>query len=800
MQTKLKLVCLFLTFPALGTIPSESRSPASYSPQIQSLSAKASALYASGDYLEAAAVYNKGRQEALARGDRALALRFLNNAGGCWFALSLYRKAMDAFLEARELALALKDHEMLGALSLNISSLYLEMGEVAGAAEAAREGLAALRKLPQPKYKVQLLMQVARVKAWQNDLDGAIPLFGQAIAEADRQGDVALQAKACNLLGYELLRKGRIKEAEGPLLEAFRLRKLNRDRELDKSYLTVGLLLMAQGDLRSARALLDEAVAAARRPGRVPRWSPYYHRAQLRMAEGNLRAAVADFRTALDLARRWRLEVIPTAAVRVSMEVELQQLYSGFIEAAVRLYAATRDAALVRESFEAAEENRAASLRALITDPGDWRRGLPAEYAQTLARLRAAEISLLREDSLEARGRVQKLQYELMQMEARAGLRLESTQTAAPGGLLERTQRALEPDEALLSFHLGERESYAWVVTRGYAGLRVLAGRERIAEQVRRFVDAVRSGSGAAAEAGSELYNTLFKGVGESAGTKTHWALALDDVLFSAPLAALVVDGASSRPVYLMELRALQVVPSAHAIAGRLDGAQRALGSGGRFVGVGDAVYNRADPRLRRPAGGSVAIAAGLELARLAGSGVEIRACAKAWGPEGEAVLLEGVQATREGLWQALDGEASVLHMATHVTRKESGSQAFVALSLRPNGEPDWLSAADIAARRVRVGLVVLSGCSSGLGEALPGAGLMGLTRAWLAAGAEAVAASLWPTPDDSGSLFLSFYRHLKERGTRAEALASAQRDMLRGGGWRSLPRYWASYFLFSKE
>jgi CHAT domain-containing protein len=136
----------------------------------------------------------------------------------------------------------------------------------------------------------------------------------------------------------------------------------------------------------------------------------------------------------------------------------------------------------------------------------------------------------------------------------------------------------------------------------------------------------------------------------------------------------------------------------------------------------------------------------------------------------------------------------------------------MVALSLLPSGEPDFLSAADIAAWRVRVGLVVLSGCGSGIGEVLPGTGLMGLTRAWLAAGADAVTASLWSTPDDTGELFLSFYKHLrggaaKSNGTppsrypkAAVALESAQIDMLRSGSWRSAPKYWAGYFLFGKE
>jgi CHAT domain-containing protein len=83
---------------------------------------------------------------------------------------------------------------------------------------------------------------------------------------------------------------------------------------------------------------------------------------------------------------------------------------------------------------------------------------------------------------------------------------------------------------------------------------------------------------------------------------------------------------------------------------------------------------------------------------------------------------------------------------------------------------------------------------------------LLGLSRAWLAAGAEAVVASLWPTPDDNGRLFVSFYRLLRNvkrdgTGSRpASALREAQLEMLRSGTWRSEPRYWAAHFVTGKE
>jgi CHAT domain-containing protein len=108
----------------------------------------------------------------------------------------------------------------------------------------------------------------------------------------------------------------------------------------------------------------------------------------------------------------------------------------------------------------------------------------------------------------------------------------------------------------------------------------------------------------------------------------------------------------------------------------------------------------------------------------------------------------------------------------------------------------------EITRGNIHAGVVVLSGCSSGRADTLPASGLMGLTRAWLAGGARAVVASHWPTPDDTGSLFVDFYQHLctRPQAGPAVALQQAQLDMLRAGGWRSHPRYWATHFVVGDQ
>lgn len=815
MQTKALLVCLALMLPSAGTVetpdgknPADARAvPGPPSSASDPLYQRAMALVARGDFQAAAEANQTGWEEAEARGDQRLALRFLNNLGNCWYVLARYRRALEAYLEARDLAERLGLWEISCPISLNLSSLYLHFGDVDGAAAAAARGWSESARILEPRFRFALLMQMGKIQAYRGDLDRATKYFGQAIAEADRQASLPMRAQACGAMGYQLLRKGRVAAAAPPLIEAFRLQKLGAGGDLDRAYRYAGLLRMAEGDLDSADTLLSRAVeAATARAGPAPLWSAFCFRGQNRLRQGRTAEALADYRRAVELARRWRLDAIPADAARLGADVELHELYAGLIQAANQAHSETRRPSLVEESFEAAEENRAASLRELIADRGGAQAALPDRYGAALARLRTVETSLLKKDAPAAREQAQALRAALSEIEAKAGLESARAPEAADAlGLALRVRRALASDEALIAFHLGEPQSYVWAVVREGIELRRLPARAELAPRLYEFAQAVRTGSSAAAGLGETLYATLFGGLTPRAAAKRHWALAVEDALFETPLAALVVERGGERPVYLFERHTLRFVPSAHGIAARAAMRPEPVRSG-RFAGLGDAVYNASDPRWRgrRRAGPDK-----LQLPRLPGSGREIRACAAAWGGREAPALLEGASASRQELLRALADSPEVVHLAAHVvTGRSPSSRGLLALALLPSGEPDLLTPAEIASWRTNAGMVALSGCGSGAGGALPGAGLMGLTRAWLAAGAHAVAATLWPAPDDSGELFLSFYRSLHRsqavvawRGPGAAcALSSAQAEMVQRPSWRSAPKYWAGYFLFGRE
>src|ERR1019366_6448280 len=134
----------------------------------------------------------------------------------------------------------------------------------------------------------QILIQLATLRARQDRMPEARQLFNQGIEAADRAGDLNFYAMGWNRLGEEYLKRGELARAEAPLLEAYRIRKLNR-LAMDSSYRSLGRLRLEQGDLTSAATLLDRAVELSAQPhGGIPAWDTYHYRGRVRMAQGRL--------------------------------------------------------------------------------------------------------------------------------------------------------------------------------------------------------------------------------------------------------------------------------------------------------------------------------------------------------------------------------------------------------------------------------------------------------------------------------------------------------------------------------
>jgi CHAT domain-containing protein len=664
------------------------------------------------------------------------------------------------------------------------------------------------------------LIGMASAQSFLGNTEQALSSFSSAIRSADERGDLRASAQAWSELGSHYLRQKDLPNADLAYTRAFYLRRTGGLRGLASSYRDLGVLRIAQGDPQSALVLLQIGVAISKRSQiDFPALYLYFESARARAALNDLTGALADFEIALDLGRRWRIDIVPTDSSRTGADVSLQQFYSDYIETGMKLYHSNPSLALAFKMFQAAEENRAVSFRERL----NANKTFPPEYWQLLGNLRKAEIVLFRNKSYVAENKVKQLRLQLAELESQLGMFDNSTYSHRINESIRSVksllpfQRLITDQEALISFHLGEKESYAWAFTRERFAVHTLPARAQISDAVRRFRESVQTGTPDSADLGRKLYGSLFGTFDADISAKPHWLLVLDDTLFELPFGALVTAKTEPTPSYLIERNCLRVIPSAAML-----GASKSKTVAGPFLGVGDPIYNTADSRWTKPGsrlsslqwlmsmfhfGRSNRTGSSLELARLAGSGREIQASARAWQSPLTPILLQGKLSQRTQIERHLLDGSAVAHFAAHIVQPANQpDQAMIAIGMDSTGEADFLTTTEISSRRYPLGLVVLSGCSSGTGKALPGAGLFGLTRAWLLAGAHAVTASQWPTPDDSGVLFQNFYESFSRQtggltsASASDALRTAQLRMLHSGNWRAQPKFWAAFFVIGKD
>jgi len=160
-----------------------------------------------------------------------------------------------------------------------------------------------------------------------------------------------------------------------------------------------------------------------------------------------------------------------------------------------------------------------------------------------------------------------------------------------------------------------------------------------------------------------------------------------------------------------------------------------------------------------------------------------------------QADVLLGEEATEEQI-KTRAGCVSHLHLATHgLLDEEDPLMSAVVLAQDDDpAEDGLLQVHEIMQLDLRADLVALSACNTGLGQVVHGEGLLGLTHAFLCAGARALLVSLWEIPDRSTAGFMDrFYAGLA-RGQPADlALRDAQRRAIAEG---ESPRAWSAFVL----
>jgi CHAT domain-containing protein/tetratricopeptide (TPR) repeat protein len=437
-----------------------------------------------------------------------------------------------------------------------------------------------------------------------------------------------------------------------------------------------------------------------------------------------------------------------------------------------------------------------------------------------------------------------------------ASPRYASLTGGQPLSLADAQQRVLDDQTVLLEYSLQPDASYLWAISKSAVSLYKLPARsvvEKLATDLRAqliptklqrrivgidvMADSQR-GLGVSATpfaedaaafvtASSALYKAAVEPAAASLADKRLLIVA-DGALNYVPFEALVTSapGAdySSLP-YLIKTNEIIYAPSASVVGAIRQ--QESNRNGRAILIVADPVFNSKDTRARSAAsspntetrglgiqsaladvaGQNAATTAestkmeGLPLARLAGTRAEaeqIVKLAKASGAQADVWL--DLDASEDNVDMRDISKYRILHVATHgLLNAERPQFTGLVLSLVGNKNEDgFLRTDEVFNLKLGSPLVMLSACETGLGKEKRGEGVMGLTRAFMYAGAPTVGVSLWSVADKStADLMTDFYKRLlaSQTASPATAMREAQLAMITGKKY-SAPFYWAPFVL----
>ncbi|MBL8233514.1 MAG: CHAT domain-containing protein, partial [Bryobacterales bacterium] len=508
-------------------------------------------------------------------------------------------------------------------------------------------------------------------------------------------------------------------------------------------------------------------------------------------------------------------------------QLSRQQLKAAHLESTQHFYqdyiSLLMDSGRETEAFAVSERSRARVLLDLVAESkADVRRGADPnllDRERTLQKeINAAAQRLQQAPTPAARGQMDELLRSWDALEAE--LRASSPRYAAlvrPRTLSvdEIRSQLLDDDTALVEFHLGSPKSYAWIVTRTGLHSAALPSRARIEALARTMHEALDGRHEAAQEENAamrrlrlEQRDAAFQQSARALSTALLGKLAPriqakrllivpDGALHLVPFAALPLPG-GTQP--LLTKAELHVLPSASLVA-QLRAAKTPRSHQTTVSILADPVFQREDARFPQPPLMNVSTArstADAAYPRLHFSRIEADSVARML-PAGQLKRAVDFEASRAALAKPAFLNSRVLHLATHaVIQEDQPALSGIVLS-RVNSQgratDGLLRLYEIYNLPLESDLVVLSACRTALGKQMRGEGVIGLTRAFLHAGASSVVTSLWSIQDRATAKLMEYFYEglLKRQLTPAAALRQAQLR-LRADSRFAHPYFWAAF------
>ncbi len=597
------------------------------------------------------------------------------------------------------------------------------------------------------------------------DSERALEQFRQAEASAEELGSVRFQLKWLSTAGYVYQDSGDWARALDAYHRSLALAKqIDSKEDIINALEDLAAISVESGQLVEAKGYIDQVAqieGAERRSANLHETGCMLAAAQRKYPE-----AEACFRAV-------RGDSTALATLRMDAGFRLAGVYEaeGNTKAAEETYRSTLD------GYESAR----ATLKSEETE-------LP--FGANASRIYDSYVHLLMQE-----GRTEEALATADESRAgtlEKGLAVPDAGSAEVARLNPR-QIAQRTDATLLFYWLGEKQSYLWAITQKQITSYNLPPRQQIAGRVQSYTKkilALRDPQRTGDRDGEALYQSLIAPAAEVIQPGKRAIILADGELSQLNFETLLApdrgsgskeaDNNGAQVHYLIEDMTLASAPS----LSMLNAHEPMRGRGDKMLLLGDPV----SPSSEFP---SLPLF-GYEMSKI-----------ESHFAKDDLAVFAGRKAMPDAYLDSKPAQYSYIHFVSHAVPSQIVPlDSAIVLSRDSADENSFkLYARDIIQHPIDAKLVTISACYTSGTRFYAGEGLVGLSWAFLRAGAQRVIGALWEVSDESTPRLMDgLYRNIEDGDSPAVSLRKAKLALLHSQGRFSLPFYWATFQIYEKE
>lgn len=753
---------------------------------------------------------------------------------------------------AEQIGADLNDPEVQVLILNDLAEVFRDLGSTVEALEKYLEALEISRKISKKNEIFQLISISDFCMDWMDEYNRALDYLNEALTLAKEIGDRESESNILLGIGRTYLKMGRSEDVVRLSRDALAIIRATKAEKLLSETLALeylGLALINQGLFDSAFEVYQEWLQIALQSGgssQIQR--AYSNLGYVYLKVGNYEEAVKALKIAIEQAENIRKGIIEEH--RAGFFTTTLSPYDNLVEALYQLYlvGSPEKSRLAEEGLDFAELSKAKTWKERFSRSRlrFIQENIPLEvhneennlltetqtaYSAYIKAFHSYNIPDIKLDEAKKTWDAAYKKWIAFIDELRrrypkyAALRYPET--------VHLGELPLHDEESLIVYKVGLDWTYAWVIrsignhNKIIKFIRLPVKTDDIMKLVEKFLTPFRKVKyeGFEPAVASELFRAIVLPLIEGVEFPKRLVIVPDGILNHVPFEALIIGPIGDKwfdtPLFLQDKFHINYYPSATILTINRQTVPLTPPPKDTLLAVGDPVYGMDDDRLTKSQVSTLAESEkkqessivtrkgkilkgaqdqGYSFVRLKYSGVEVAKIKEVFGNRpGPRDLLIGFEAT-EGHVKSKDlTRYQYLHFAVHGILAYDvpylKEPALVLAADPESNEDGFLTLSKIYGLKLNAELVTLSACKTGLGQRIPGEGVIGLSRAFIDAGSRAVLVSLWEVDDHSTAFFMEeFYRLLAQGVSKVEALAKAK-DYLRQKGYEN-PYFWAAFVL----